>query len=167
MFITLAEFDSQWHHESASTLKLLRALTDASLKQAVSPMDRTLGRIAWHIVVTVPEMMNRTGLTVLGPPEDAAVPSAARVIADSYERASASLLEQLRSHWTDATLQIVDDMYGQKWKRGLTLFALITHQIHHRGQMTVLMRQAGLTVPGLYGPAREEWSAFGMAAPTL
>lgn len=167
MFITRAEFESQWGHESASTLKLLRALTDASLKQAVSPMDRTLGRIAWHIVVTVPEMMNRTGLTVLGPPEDAAVPSAARVIADSYERAAASLLEQIRSHWTDATLQIVDDMYGQQWKRGFTLFALITHQIHHRGQMTVLMRQAGLTVPGLYGPAREEWSAFGMAAPSL
>jgi uncharacterized damage-inducible protein DinB len=167
MFITLAEFEQQWGHESASTLKLFRTLTDASLKQAVSPMDRTLGRIAWHIVLTVPEMMNRTGLTVLGPAEDAAVPSTARVIADSYERVAASLLAQIRSHWTDATLQVVDDMYGQHWKRGFTLLALITHQIHHRGQMTVLMRQAGLVVPGLHGPAREEWSAFGMAAPSL
>jgi uncharacterized damage-inducible protein DinB len=28
--------------------------------------------------------------------------------------------------------------------------------------MTVLMRQAGLKVPGIYGPSREEWSQFGM-----
>ena len=57
---------------------------------------------------------------------------------------------------------VEDDMYGQKWKRGLTLGILITHQIHHRGQMTVLMRQAELKVPGIYGPAYEEWAALGV-----
>ena len=31
--------------------------------------------------------------------------------------------------------------------------------------MTVLMRQAGLKVPGVYGPAREEWAEFGMQPP--
>jgi uncharacterized damage-inducible protein DinB len=36
------------------------------------------------------------------------------------------------------------------------------HEIHHRAQMTVLMRQAGLKVPGLYGPAKEEWSQYNM-----
>ena len=45
-----------------------------------------------------------------------------------------------------------------------TLFYLIAHQTHHRGQMTVLMRQAGLRVPGIYGPAKEEWAAFGAPA---
>ena len=46
-------------------------------------------------------------------------------------------------------------MYGQKWKKKFTLQALILHEIHHRGQITVLMRQAGLRVPGSYGPAKE------------
>jgi uncharacterized damage-inducible protein DinB len=55
-------------------------------------------------------------------------------------------------------------MYGQRWKRGFTLTALVEHQIHHRGQMTVLMRQAGLRVPGIYGPAREDWASMGMKA---
>ena len=55
-------------------------------------------------------------------------------------------------------------MYGETWKRGRTLGALVNHQIHHRGQMTVLMRQAGLEVPGVYGPAKEEWGAYGMPA---
>jgi uncharacterized damage-inducible protein DinB len=56
-------------------------------------------------------------------------------------------------------------MYGQTWKKRDVLASLILHQAHHRGQMTVLMRQAGLAVPGIYGPAREEWAAMGMAAP--
>ena len=30
-----------------------------------------------------------------------------------------------------------------------------------------LMRQAGLKVPGLYGPAMEEWSAYGAPTPTI
>ncbi|MCK4657684.1 MAG: hypothetical protein KAT85_11650, partial [candidate division Zixibacteria bacterium] len=39
--------------------------------------------------------------------------------------------------------------------------------IHHRGQMTVLMRQAGLKVPGVYGPSMEEWEHFGMKKPEI
>ena len=58
-------------------------------------------------------------------------------------------------------------MYGDKWKRGITLNVLITHQAHHRGQMTVLMRQAGLKVPGVYGPSREEWAGTGAAPPEI
>jgi hypothetical protein len=29
------------------------------------------------------------------------------------------------------------------------------------------MRQAGLRVPGVYGPALEEWSAYGMPPPAV
>ena len=68
MFRTLADFQKSWEYETECTLKLLRALTDASLQQAVTPHDRTLGRIAWHIVTSIPEMMERTGLKLSGPP---------------------------------------------------------------------------------------------------
>lgn len=53
-------------------------------------------------------------------------------------------------------------MYGEQWPKGLVLSILIAHQTHHRGQMTVLMRQAGLPVPGMYGPSKEEWAAMGL-----
>ena len=63
------------------------------------------------------------------------------------------------------SLTVEDEMYGQRWTRGFSLGALVNHEIHHRGQMTVLMRQAGQKVPGLMGPAKEEWSQFGMPEP--
>ena len=58
-------------------------------------------------------------------------------------------------------------MYGEKWMRGVTLRVVTEHEVHHRGQMTILMRQAGLKVPGLFGPAKEEWSEFGMEEPEI
>jgi uncharacterized damage-inducible protein DinB len=167
MFRTVADFQKAWEYESESTAKLLRALTDASLHQAVAPHDRTLGRIAWHVVTTVPEMMQRTGLTLSGPDENAPMPTQASAIAPAYEAVAKSLAEQIRERWTDATLPELDLMYGEKWKRGFTLAVLIRHQAHHRGQMTVLMRQAGLKVPGVYGPAREEWSELGQQPPAV
>jgi uncharacterized damage-inducible protein DinB len=54
------------------------------------------------------------------------------------------------------------EMYAERWRKGQVLSVLIRHQCHHRGQMTVLMRQAGLRVPGVSGPSREEWATWGM-----
>jgi uncharacterized damage-inducible protein DinB len=167
MFRRVADFQKAWDQEREGMLKILSALTDASLEQAVTKDDRTLGRMAWHLAQTVAEMMPRTGLTITEPAPDAPVPSSAAAIVDAYETASKAVADEVASKWTDDTLEVEDDMYGMKWPRGSTLMALIVHQAHHRGQMTVLMRQAGLTVPGVYGPAREEWTAHGMKAPTV
>ena len=167
MFRTVADFQKAWEYETECTLKLLRALTDASLQQAVTPHDRTLGRIAWHVVTSVPEMMHRTGLTLSGPDDKAPMPAQAAAIVTAYAAVARSLAEQIRERWTDATLPELDLMYGEKWKRGFTLAVLVRHQAHHRGQMTVLMRQAALKVPGVYGPAREEWAEFGMQPPAV
>jgi uncharacterized damage-inducible protein DinB len=55
-------------------------------------------------------------------------------------------------------------MYGERWRKGTVLSALIKHQAHHRGQLTILMRNEGLTVPGIYGPSKEEWAFRNMTA---
>jgi uncharacterized damage-inducible protein DinB len=164
MFRRVEDFQKAWEQERASTLKILGVLTDASLTQAVTKDDRTLGRLAWHLATTPGEMMERTGLKVAGPSHDAPPPAAAAAIVAVYETASRAVADGVAG-WTDATLEVEDEMYGEKWPRGLTLRALVVHQAHHRGQMTVLMRQAGLKVPGVYGPAREEWAGFGIQPP--
>ncbi len=167
MFTSLESFLKSWEYESGGTRKMIAALTDASLTRPATPQDRTLGRIAWHLAQTIPEMLARTGLKIDGPTHDAAVPAQASAVLAAYEQAAASAARVIRESWTDAALLVEDDMYGERWKRGFTLACLILHQAHHRGQMTVLMRQAGLAVPGVYGPAREEWAAFGQPAPAI
>jgi uncharacterized damage-inducible protein DinB len=38
--------------------------------------------------------------------------------------------------------------------------SIISHGIHHRGQLTLMCRLAGGQAPGLYGPNREETAAM-------
>lgn len=167
MFTSINEFLAIWEKEAESTLRILNALTDDSLNQKVTENDRTLGRIAWHIATTIPEMMSRTGLVFEGFLEDAPVPNSAKEIAHYFEKVSKTMEAGIKAHWKDQTLHEDKEMYGETWKIGATLSVLVDHQIHHRGQMTVLMRQAGLKVPGIYGPAREDWSQLGMEAPLI
>lgn len=166
MYRSLDDFAAAWTQETASTLKVFRNLTDASLAQPVVAGGRTLGFLAWHITCTLAEMGGHAKLTIEGPTDKThpAVPAHAADIAAQYERSAASLLATVRATWTDAQLTETIPMYGEEWARGLVLTILLNHQWHHRGQMTVLMRQAGLAVPGVCGPSREEWAAMGMPA---
>ncbi|HEY3287949.1 MAG TPA: DinB family protein [Gemmatimonadaceae bacterium] len=166
MFRTIEDFANSWTQQTEATLKILRTLTDASLAQPVSPGGRTLGFLAWHITCTLTEMGGHAGLAIEGPKEQTpdAVPAHAAEIAAQYEKTAARVVPAVRTAWTDAMLGEVVPIYGERWPRGLILAILIAHETHHRGQMTVLMRQAGLPVPGVMGPSKEEWAAMGMPA---
>jgi uncharacterized damage-inducible protein DinB len=162
MYGSVDQFLEDWKKESEATLRILGRLTDVSLSQRVGPDGRTLGFLAWHLVLTLGEMGGKAGIEVAAPPEDANEPGRAAAIVEAYETASSSLSRSVRNAWRDEMLADEIAMYGSTWRRGDVLGSLVNHQIHHRGQMTVLMRQAGLVVPGIYGPAREEWAAMGM-----
>lgn len=167
MFSRIADFEMIWSQEIESTQKIFKHITNASLNTKVTPEHRSLQRIAWHIVVTIPEMLGGVGLQPKGPAKDAPMPTTAGDILKSFNEAAISLLDEIKTTWSDETLQQTDMMYGREWKRGYTLMALVLHQTHHRGQLTVLMRQSGLDVPGAYGPAKQEWVMFGMRPPEI
>ena len=165
MFTTVEHFEKAFLNEAEGTQKIMDALTDDSLLQPVADGHWNLGRTAWHIVGAYSEVMSRTGLEFSTAKDDVPVPKSAEGIKTEYAKATKELLEQVKTGWDDATLQTEDDMYGEKWKRGTTLAILLNHEVHHRGQMTVLMRQAGLRVPGVYGPAKEDWAQYNMQPP--
>jgi uncharacterized damage-inducible protein DinB len=161
MYRHIEDFTRAWRQESESTLKVLRALDEPSLGQKMGPEGRTIGFLAWHLVLTLPEMMKHAGVPVVGPAHDAPVPALAEMVRQ-YETCARAVGEGLPKAWTDAMLDELVPMYGQQWPRGMVLASLIVHQAHHRGQVTALMRLAGLKVPGVYGPAREEWAAMNL-----
>ena len=162
MYRTIEDFQKIWQYESESTLKTFKMLTDSSLTFKVSENVRTLGFMAWHIVLTLGEMGGHMGLQVDATQENAEEPKRACEIVSAYEKASKSLAEAV-SQWNDEKLFEFVEMYGERWQRGDALRALVHHEIHHRAQMTVLMRQAGIKIFGIYGPAKEEWAQLGMA----
>ncbi len=171
MFRRIDDFLACWKDESAKTLEVFKAVPDSAMDKAITPEHRDLRRLAWHLVESLIEMPGHLGLTIEGAHllkgdfiEDP--PAHMAEIAETYAKAAASLAAQVKG-WTDADLEREDVLYGETWKRGFTLFVLVTHQTHHRAQMTVLLRQAGLPVPSVYGPVKEGWAAYGMEAPKV
>lgn len=165
MFRKIDDFVDSYKQLVEGTLKILVLLDDTNLDQSVGEGFRTLRHLGWHIVVTVPEMLRLTGLPLSAVDIQSPPPESASEILEGYKKVTTELVDAIKNHWNDDTLAKVDDMYGQKWARGASLAGLISHEIHHRGQMTVLLRQAGVRVPGLFGPAKEEWPDFGMETP--
>ena len=159
MVTSIKSFLKSWEYESSSTLKILEKLTDESLRQQVYPGGRTLGRLANHILESLTELPSKLKL---GIEEKHVDHKTAEEIVRNYKQDSDNLVAAIKEKWTDANLLEKNNMYGEEWPNGVSLNVLIMHQCHHRGQMTVLMRQAGLAVPGIYGPAKEEWNAMGM-----
>lgn len=166
MFTRVQDFLNEWKTETGFTKSILGALTDESLSQAIDDGHRNIGRIAWHIVTTIPEMMSQTGMTIDFDHKAPVPPTAAEILA-GYEKCASALEAQVKANWDDKTMMAEDDLYGEQWARGKTLLILIKHEIHHRGQITPLIRQAGLVVPSMYGPAKEGWVQYGAEPPLI
>ena len=160
MFHTIDDFIEIWKVESESCLKVYFNLTDKSLSQPVYGEGRTLGRLVNHMIGAITTIPSQAGLPTV--PESPSYTTASEMIA-AYQQASQNLVDAIQNNWTDASLQEEVKMFRRfQWKKGYVLLYLILHQTHHRGQVTVLMRQADLPVPGLYGPSKEEWEAMNM-----
>lgn len=157
----LTELLGYFKLEARITEKLLAQLTDASLAQRVTDKDRSLGEMAWHLVSSIPEMLRHLGLEVEGPAPTMPAPTSARELLEAYRQVSQKALAAMGHSWTDASLAEVHEVYGYRWTKAQTVWALLFHQTHHRGAMTVLMRQAGLKLPDIYGPSRDSHESHG------
>ncbi len=170
MFRRVEDFKDIWKAEVAKTTAVFGAVPAGALEQAVDPEHRSLRRMAWHIVESAAEMPLLAGIVIPGfEPKDGHLgepPADMGGIIAAYTKVAEGLDDRIGS-WNNAELARSFDCYGEKWTGGFLLWVLVTHQTHHRGQMTVLMRQAGLKIPDIYGPTKEGWSAYGMVPPSV
>lgn len=159
MYNSIEEAVGEWRFEARLTQMVMDALTDQSLQVQVPMEGRTLGRLAWHLVQSAPSFMAELGLPVAqveGP-----APAAAKEIAQRWQQVSDEVAQAIESGLTAESLRQVQSLFGREMEKGTILALLLKHHAHHRGQMTVLMRMAGLVPPGIYGPTREAWQQMG------
>ncbi|MBS2970281.1 DinB family protein [Metabacillus sp. KIGAM252] len=160
MFTTVNDFLNEWQQESLLTQKTLDVLTDESLSQEVSPELYSIGSVAWHITGSVYYFPSQIGVEFEHPDLQKKAPESAAEIKETYITLSQRLTEALPDQVTDERMHEVMDLFGYKLPVQGVLRLFIQHQAHHRAQLTVLMRLAGLKVPGIYGPSKEEWEAM-------
>ncbi|MFQ3544508.1 DinB family protein [Halobacillus rhizosphaerae] len=167
MYVTITDFIKEWNKEARLTQQVLDGLTDDSLNQQVYPEGRTLGRIAWHFTTNIPEYLAHFGLKVKESEYTESVPESAEEIAAVFRELSSQAAQVIEQQWTDESLENVQKAFGREETNAQILMGLIKHIVHHRGQVTILMRQAGLKPFGVYGPPKEDWIHLGVETPPL
>ncbi|MGE7838261.1 DinB family protein [Viridibacillus arvi] len=167
MYVTISDFIKEWNKESMLTQKVLDGLIDDSLDQLVYPEGRTLGRIAWHLTTNIPEYLANFGLQINVVENADNVPTSAKEIAETFRNVSSYSAKMIEEQWTDETLKQVQNAFGREETNAMIIMGLIKHIVHHRGQVTILMRQAGIKPFGVYGPPKEDWIRLGVENPPL
>lgn len=162
MYCNITEFVEDWTKESQSTLDVFSHIDDRKKAVRINENLRSLERLAWHITQSITEMLHRAGLFDKDSLEKEPMPSTMDKNREIYSLYSKELIRLVREKWENTDLTEKVDMYGEKWEKRFVLSVLVKHQIHHRGQMTAIMRVLGLKVPGTYGPSKEEWIKLGM-----
>jgi uncharacterized damage-inducible protein DinB len=159
MVHTLEEFLHYWAYETEATIKQFECLTDEKLMFSCQGFTRNIGFLANHIIETVQEMPTTAGLENIITFENK---NTVQDLITHYKDINASFIAQLSTQWTNEILLDEIPMYGETWKKKEVLLYLMQHQTHHRGQLSVLIKAAGLKNTGIYGPTAEDWAAMGM-----
>ncbi|RLL45120.1 damage-inducible protein DinB [Oceanobacillus piezotolerans] len=156
MYRKVEDFIQEWSHSANGTLQVLEALTDEKLDQAIVEGHNTLGWLGWHLTTAPLYFVGQVGIQLEVEVNSKEVPNNASEIVQTYKKVSEAVTEKIKDSLTDEKLVEEVDSHGSLVPRGKLLRTLVDHQTHHRGQMTVLLRQAGLPVPGVMGPTKEQ-----------
>jgi uncharacterized damage-inducible protein DinB len=148
--------------EAETTRRVLERVPDDKLSWRPHATSWSLGQLALH-TAQVPGAFAHLlqKLTFDGPvPSQAEAASRDEILAafdDSISRAKASL-----SGSSDQDMQAVWSFQpgGQTKlaapRAGIVRSLMFNHWYHHRGQLTVYLRQLGIPVPSVYGPSADE-----------
>ena len=159
--VLLPEFD----HEMATTRTLLAAVPEERADWRPHPKSMSLGHLAKHLA-NMPLWMSIT----LEQDEFDANPAVSANIPREFTTRAALLEEfdaQLRK--ARASLEVTaDERMMRPWSLkngGAVQFTLpraavvrtfvLSHMIHHRGQLSVYLRLLDVPVPGVYGPSAD------------
>lgn len=150
------------NQEAPATRRLLERVPQEKLGWKPHPKSRTLGALALHIA------MLPMGITELitpavseAPGSHEAEPKSVDEILSMFDRSVATANAKVKS-WGDEGLQVP----WQMTKNGRTLIELpraamlrtilLNHWYHHRGQLTVYLRELDVPLPGIYGPTADD-----------
>jgi uncharacterized damage-inducible protein DinB len=159
----LEMFLSAWEREAESTSKLLRALPAAQYDFRPDPGGRSLGELAWHLAegdAYMSQGIDKGKFAMEEKPPNIERPRTVEGLAPGYDRIHQEAVARIRKLKPEDLDRSIPFFSGPMPIRDILWGMIISHGIHHRGQLSLMCRLAGGQAPGLYGPNREEMAAM-------
>jgi uncharacterized damage-inducible protein DinB len=148
--------------EAQTTKRVLERVPDAQLGWKPHPKSMTLGQLAMHIAIVpggVAEAAAQPSMQrpLFEHPAPAGASELLPMLDDSIKRAR-NALQGLDDSALMATWRVLD---GDREILAMPRIAFIrsimlNHWYHHRGQLSVYLRQLNVPVPSIYGPSADE-----------
>lgn len=149
--------------EAQTTRRVLERVPGDQLTWRPHEKARTLGELALHVAI-IPGAI--AGLAVSQSPAQVPkftdpVPQSGSELIPALEE-SITKAKQLLSGVNDATLMETWSLrQGEREVFALPRIALLrsimlNHWYHHRGQLSVYLRELGVAIPSIYGPSADE-----------
>ncbi|HET7553354.1 MAG TPA: DinB family protein [Gemmatimonadaceae bacterium] len=154
--------------EAATTRRVLERVPEDKLDWRPHEKSFSLGQLAMH-VATIPGMLAQAAaleefsVDPNGIPRPSAASNAELLsaldesLAAAHEIVGAMDAESLAAPW-----KLVDggDVLLTIPRASFLRSIMLNHWYHHRGQLTVYLRQTGVPVPAVYGPSADEAPVF-------
>ena len=159
----LEMFLNAWDREAENTAKLLRALPASQYDFRPDAGGRSLGELAWHLAEGDAYMSYgvENGKFDFGmKPPNIERPRTVDALAPGYERIHREAVARIRKLKPEDLDRAIPFFTGPTTIRDILWGMIMSHGIHHRGQLALMCRLAGGVCPGLYGPNREESAAM-------
>ncbi len=160
----LQTFLDTWDTEAKSTVAMLRSLPVGQYDFRPDQGGRSMGELGWHLAEVDAYMtysIERGVFEMGAKPPGTERPKTVEELAPGYERIHADAVERVRKlNPADLDRELVFFTGSPVTIRQILWTMLLHHQIHHRGQLSVLCRLAGGIAPAPYGPNREEMAKF-------
>ena len=163
----LEMFLNAWDYEARNTVKLLQALPAAQYDFRPDPGGRSMGELAWHLAEGDAYMsygIENGRFSMDMKPPNIERPRTVEALAPGYERIHREAAARIRKLKPEDLDRSIPFFTGLMSIRDILWGAIVSHGIHHRGQLTLMCRLAGGQAPGLYGPNREEMAAMRASA---
>ena len=154
---------AELEQEAQTTRRVLERIPQAHLSWRPHPKSMSLGQLALH-VATVPGNVAELAAkdTIQGPPNfvQAEAATAAELVPaldDSVARAKKALGgfddAQMGAMWR---LQNAGRDILAMPRAAVVRAIMLNHWYHHRGQLSVYLRQLNVPLPSIYGPSADE-----------
>lgn len=158
-------FISELKHEASFTKKMLERVPWDKKDWKPHEKSMTLGRLATHITETLKWISNIRHIDDFDFMRDL---SFEFHTAATKEQLMQAFQENLENALSDLAAMSDEDfnkiwivrrgeqvMYNMPKKVAVRAWGF-SHQVHHRGQLSVFLRLLGVPVPGMYGPSADE-----------
>lgn len=156
----LEHFIEIWDREAAKSVQLLAGLPRDQYDFRPDPDGRSLGELAWHLAegdAYVTFGIEAGEFTRDGRPPGIARPRTVEELAPGYERVHREAVARIRKLAPeDLDRKITFFGMGETSVRDLLWDMVLLHNVHHRGQLSLMTRLAGARPLGLFGPTRED-----------